>query len=190
MSAPVGSDLLNPNSWTFYDYLRGLGWVLEGNPVVGPDGEMYVLSRYQEKNMIVSKLVNGKLIFVKKPDFVNGPATKFTVRYDEKTGKYLTLTNIFCGDDTIMNNRTNLALVSSDDMMNWTVEEILLCDRTVMNEMVSITTHGFQYVDWIIDGDDLLFTVRESMGDAKNWHDSNYLTFYRLSSYSQYVDGQ
>jgi len=191
MSASVDSDLLDPQNWTFYDHLSGHGWLLEGNPVVGPDGKMYVLSRtYTEKRIVLSQLQDGKLVYQNEYKFVDGASTKFTVRYDEKTEKYITLVNLFCGDDSIINNRTNLALISSKDMINWVVDEKLLCDRTVMNEMVSITSHAFQYVDWIIDGDDLLFTVRESMDDAKNWHDSNYLTFYRLSNYAQYVDGQ
>lgn len=187
MSAPVDSDLLDPQSWHFYDYMTGQGWVLEGNPVAGKDGQIYVLSRHKDAHIMISKLVDNKLIYLDDVPFVEGPATKITVRYDKRTDRYLALTNVYCGDDTLINNRTNLALVTSPDMIHWQVAELLLCDRCAINDQVGISLHGYQYVDWVISGEDLLFCVRESTDDAYNWHDSNYLTFYRLSNYAQYL---
>ena len=85
--------------------------------------------------------------------------------------------------------RNYSALISSDDLINWEIEELLLCDRSVINYYLSVSVHAFQYVDWIFDGDDILLVVREAMEDAANFHDSNYMTFYRIENYRQYLNG-
>ena len=86
-----------------------------------------------------------------------------------------------------MYQRNYCGLAISKDLINWELKEILLCDRELFNEQLSVAQHAFQYVDWIFDGDDILFVVRESTEDAKNFHDSNNLTFYRISNYSEIV---
>jgi hypothetical protein len=47
--------------------------------------------------------------------------------------------------------------------------------------------HGFQYVDWLIDGDDIIAACRaaydDGMGGAHNYHDANYLTFHRIANF-------
>ena len=44
--------------------------------------------------------------------------------------------------------------------------------------------HGFQYVDWLFDGDDLIVASRtafdDGLGGAHNQHDANFLTFHRV----------
>ena len=39
---------------------------------------------------------------------------------------------------------------------------------------------GFQYVDFIIEGDDLLYLCRTAINGAHNFHDANYSTFHRI----------
>lgn len=113
-------------------------------------------------------------------------ANKFTCRYDEKTGKYIALT---CPqmDVNCYYQRNYAALCVSDDLIHWELKEILLCDREICNDTVSVAQHAFQYIDWIFDGDDILFVVRESAEDAANFHDSNYLTLYRIAEYANLV---
>ncbi|GAB1359463.1 hypothetical protein MASR1M31_12470 [Porphyromonadaceae bacterium] len=47
--------------------------------------------------------------------------------------------------------------------------------------------HGFQYVEWLIDGEDLVYLVRtaydDEFGGARNNHDANYLIFHRLEKF-------
>ena len=47
--------------------------------------------------------------------------------------------------------------------------------------------HGFQYVDWLFDGDDLVVVSRTAFDDAEggahNYHDANYLTFHRVKDF-------
>ena len=80
-----------------------------------------------------------------------------------------------------------LSLAVSDDLIHWRLCKTVLIDRSVMNDYISMTRHGFQYVDWTIDGNDLLFVVREAMGDSENYHNANYLTFYRLENYQELI---
>jgi hypothetical protein len=47
--------------------------------------------------------------------------------------------------------------------------------------------HGYQYPDWLIEGDDLLAVVRtahdDGIGGAHNQHDANFLTFHRWADF-------
>ncbi len=65
--------------------------------------------------------------------------------------------------------------------MNWTVDAIVVQDLT------DRATMGFQYADWIFDGDDILAVVRtaypDAFGSANNYHDANYLTFHRVENF-------
>jgi hypothetical protein len=49
--------------------------------------------------------------------------------------------------------------------------------------------HGFQYADWLFDGDDLVAAIRtafdEPAGQAHNQHDANYLTFHRWRNFRE-----
>ncbi|MBQ4081369.1 MAG: hypothetical protein II596_11875, partial [Thermoguttaceae bacterium] len=44
-------------------------------------------------------------------------------------------------------------------------------------------TIGFQYVDWRIEGDDLVCVCRLAWDGAHNCHDANYFTFFRLKDF-------
>jgi hypothetical protein len=47
-----------------------------------------------------------------------------------------------------------------------------------------LARHGFQGVDWLFDGDDLIAFSRtaydDGQGGAGNFHDTNFLTFHRV----------
>ena len=47
---------------------------------------------------------------------------------------------------------------------------------------------GFQYPDWIFDGDDILLRVRVAFGRSFNYHDANYQCFFRIENYRQYLN--
>ncbi|MBQ7821962.1 MAG: hypothetical protein IJ391_06755 [Clostridia bacterium] len=42
---------------------------------------------------------------------------------------------------------------------------------------------GFQYIDFIIEGEDILFQCRTAMNNAKNYHDTNYSTFHIIKNF-------
>jgi hypothetical protein len=47
--------------------------------------------------------------------------------------------------------------------------------------------HGFQYVDWLFDGKDIIFLSRTAYDDglegAHRSHDANFLTFHRIKKF-------
>ena len=201
ISAPVNSDLLNADNWSktnylMYDstYLNGAfnAW-LEGNAVVGPKGEMFDIlrvdapSREDEYAAIVKISKNGKKAtfdpetgFIKLP----GGSKKFTIRYDEKSQRYWMLSNYvkpeFRGKGNPAGVRNTQALCSSIDLQNWTVHKIVL-------EHPDVKYHGFQYVEWLFEGDDIIFLSRtafdDETGGARNNHDANFLTFHRIKDF-------
>jgi hypothetical protein len=198
-SVPVDADLLNAKSWTFSEILpsnrewngKDMGGWLEGNAVVTPEGELVDVLRVEtrspdEKAAIVHVSADGKtLTFDPTKDFVDFPggAKKFAIRFDPQTRTYWTLASIVHerhrrnGPGSI---RNTLALTSSKDLKTWTVNCILLYHPDVPK-------HGFQYVDWLFDGDDIIAACRtawdDDEGGAHNNHDANYLTFHRIANF-------
>ncbi|GAA4781015.1 sialidase family protein [Olivibacter ginsenosidimutans] len=204
MSAPVDADLLNAKSWSTsnfltYDstYLDGhfTGW-LEGNAVVTPDGGLIDLLRVddkttlEEKAAIVQISADGKTArFDAQKGFINFPggSKKFAVRYDEKSARYWTLSNYIPEAVKLQNKgknpatiRNTLALMSSADLTHWQVHEVVL-------QHPDIAKHGFQYVDWLFEGKDIIVASRtaydDDEGGAHNNHDANFLTFHRIKNF-------
>jgi hypothetical protein len=117
--------------------------------------------------------------FVKFP----GGAKKFLIRYDLQTKRYWVLHNIVTPpfkDRSPGSVRNTLALSSSTDLRSWQWHEILL-------QHPDVEHHGFQYVDWHFEGNDMIFVSRtaydDETGGARNFHDANYLTFHRIKDF-------
>ncbi len=189
ISADETSDLTNPASWTASDYFTGYGFPNEGNAVIGPDGGVWILARFTNNHAYLMKYDKqlNKVVPFREPmqtSLIDFPSTasKFTVRLDKETGKYIALVSTQM-DPNCAYQRNYATLAVSDDLEHWEVKQILLRDREIYNAILSVAQHAFQYIDWIFDGEDILFVVRESAEDAKNWHDSNYLTLYRIENY-------
>jgi len=52
----------------------------------------------------------------------------------------------------------------------------------------SLRQIGFQYADWVFDGNDILAAVRTAYNGAHNLHDSNMITFHRLQDFRRTLD--
>ena len=76
------------------------------------------------------------------------------------------------------NARNLLSLIRSEDLIHWEVVTDLLDYRQEDPGQV-----GFQYVDFLFDGEDLLYLCRTAFNGASNFHDSNYSTFHRLTDF-------
>jgi arylsulfatase len=200
MSAPVDADLLKASSWTCTNRLAGdpawlngtFGSWLEGNAVATPAGGVVDILRvqqpgYPEKAAVVRISADGKTAtFDPAKDFVDFPGggKKFTVRFDPASKKYWALANHvpkeFEGPNAA-SRRNTLALVSSADLRSWAVNRVVL-------QHPDVTAHGFQYADWLADGDDLIALVRTAFDEpdgtpARNAHDANHLTFHRIADF-------
>lgn len=202
LSAPVEADLLDHASWTVTPFLPyDPNWpgaiqggtlpnLLEGNAVVAPDGRLVIIPRYQTsggvphygRTILLYADVDrpeASLTFGKAIDF-HGNMSKFTVRYDEQSGKYWALVNRVTGPSAVQRNI--LTLVCSSDIENWEiVTDLLDYEHNGWPEDRHLV--GFQYVDWMIDGEDILFVSRTAINGAYNFHNANYITFHQIPNF-------
>jgi hypothetical protein len=199
LSVPVAADLLDAANWTFSNFLPGdvkwlggsFGGWLEGNAVVTRNGRLVDMLRvdtrgYPEKAARVQISADGRTAsFDPQAGFVDFPggAKKFTIRFDAPSDRYWTLATIVPPQfqrGKPGGVRNTLALTCSKDLANWTVRRMLL-------QHPDTAKHGFQYVDWLFDGDDLIAACRtafdDDQGGAHNFHDANYLTFHRIADF-------
>ncbi len=204
MSAAVDADLLDMKSWQmssvlFYDstYLNGnfTGW-LEGNFVVDKNNQMWNILRvddkttHEEKAAMVKISKDGKkLSFDSKTGFIpfDGGSKKFVIKYDATSDYYYTLTNSILEKYSKEYPKRNasgfrnvLMLRKSKDLVHWEDVKVIL-------EHEDVLKHGFQYVDWLFEGNDILVLCRtaynDGKNDAKNNHDANFLTFHRIEGF-------
>jgi hypothetical protein len=198
----VEADLLDAGQWTFSEFLPGRsewlgggfgGW-LEGNVVVNPQGALVNLLRvdtpgYPEKAALVQVARDGSRVkFDASTGFVDFPggAKKFAIRRDGRAGRYWTLSTLVPesvrDDRKPARVRNTLALCASDDLRSWEVRCILL-------HHPDVAKHGFQYVEWLFEGDDIIAACRTAFDDgeggAHNNHDANYLTFHRFKQFRE-----
>lgn len=201
VSVPVEADLLDAANWTFAEFLPSrrewnggdMGAWLEGNAVVAPDGQVVNVLRVQtrspdEQAALVRVSADGRsLSFDPETGFIKFPggAKKFTIRLDPRGGRYWSLASIVHERHRAPNPggiRNTLALVNSPDLTNWTTRCLLLYHPDTAK-------HGFQYVDWLFEGEDLIAVCRtafdDGQGGARNHHDANFLTFHRWRNFRQ-----
>jgi hypothetical protein len=220
ISAKLDSDLLKSSSWTITNKLayelpsgiyqfnkKNAGW-LEGNVVNAPNGEIWNILRINSpplpnKAAIVKLSPDRKnLLFDSTSGYIDFPGgmSKFTIRYDPISKKYLTMANEVIDKDNPF-QRNHLILASSKNLLDWESEVLLLYKsekKSLTSRIIKfllpstvasflISKIGFQYVDWMIDDEDLLFIVRTAYNGARNFHDSNYIPFHRLQKFRRFI---
>ena len=108
-----------------------------------------------------------------------GGCKKFVIRFDDVSKRYWSLVDWVHPENADApdkeRTRNTLALTASDDLHSWEVRSIIYRHSSLKI--------GFQYVDWRIVGDDLHFVCRLAWNEARNCHDSNYLTFDRVTNF-------
>jgi hypothetical protein len=135
-------------------------------------------------------------------DFPGG-ITRFTVRFDPVSQRYWSLCNYIprkfrTSAYNAERFRAVLALASSPDLRDWTVERLVMFDQRLYSSDAAVlasafdgtqTDYGFQYVDWQFDGPDLVATVRtgfcDDLGGSNTGHDANYYLFRRVENFRQ-----
>ena len=201
MSAPTDSDLLDAESWTSSNRIgrdpkwlggRFGGW-LEGNAVVTPDGHIVDMLRVDYspdggKAAIIPISADGKTAtFDPATGFVDFPggAKKFTIRCDPVSQMYWTLSNRILPrhkDPSAGRVRNAVALMRSSNLRQWEMCCVVLYHPDV-------DKHGFQYLDWLFEGDDIIVASRTAYGvgekAAHRQHDANYLTFHRIGNFRE-----
>jgi len=197
LSANAGADLLRRESWRFSNFLThdpgwlgGMGAWLEGNAVPKPGGGVVNILRVDHapggKAALAEVTGDGaRIAFDPESGFLEFPGgpTKFTIRPDPRGGGYWALVNDVpprhAGKNAAL-IRNTLSLLHSADLRRWEV-------RTVLLYHPDAERHGFQYADWLFDGDDLVAAIRtahdDAHGGAHKAHDANYLTFHRFANF-------
>ncbi len=210
ISAPVNADLLDPEQWkcsniveteNFYINGHTIYELIEGNVIVGPDDKLYNLLRgscnTSSSKACLARVISSNTMEATTSDFVNlpGGCKKFTVLYDEQSGLYWTLTNPSPDSEayTYKHNgeyasglksgliRNRVSLYSSPDLKNWTLRK----ENVLYNSDPFF--HGFQYIDFKIDGDDIVFVSRTAVAEERGLptrqHDANMMTFHRIKNF-------
>lgn len=209
LSVSVDADLLSPESWELSDFLyydeswkdaptkRCLG-MMEGSIVLGPDGTMYNIMRV---NIAESgEPTYGKALLLRvDPDhpgrmpkferFVDMPGAcnaRFSVYRDPVTKKYVSIVNeikpALYPDGLPLRVRNVASLAVSENLLDWKVVRRLHDYSHLDTQYV-----GMQYIDLLIDGDDLFYLSRTALNGASNFHDTNYSTFHVLRNFRQYL---
>lgn len=193
MSADLESDLLSPESWYFTeprkfahftDELSDLPldtMMIEGTPVVAPDGGIYNIMRFGKYHRaIVFKLNENELEApLEYSRLMKFPAnfSKFMIKRDEKSGYYYSIgTRAYSEEKPRVRNL--LSLLKSPDLENWETVTDIFDYRDEDDEHI-----GFQYVDFEIEGDDIIFLCRTAFNGAHNFHDANYQTFHKIRDF-------
>lgn len=201
ISIPVDADLMDAENWTVTPFLPydsawpgairgGNPGLLEGNVVVTPEGTLVNFLRYHTDKgepdygkaillQVDQDRPSASLCFGQVVDFP-GNMSKFTIQWDAETKRYYSLVNRVTTPWVFQRNI--LTLVSSPDLVHWEIE------RDVLNYQDNQwpedhTKVGFQYVDWILDGDTLLAASRTALNGACDFHNANYLTFHRFRNF-------
>ncbi len=195
MSADEAADLLNPESWSFTEpkrfnpkdapeisHLPENTGTIEGTLVPAPDGKLYNIMRFHGDmgKMLCYELdtenPEAPLKYSNLVDIEAYPV-KFMIKFDEVSGKYYTIANRIFNRE-IGHCRNLLSFFSSSDLKTWDVE----CDLIDYSHG-DPDKIGFQYVDFSIEGDDIIFLCRTAINNAHNMHDSNYSTFHRIENF-------
>lgn len=198
MSADENADLLDARSWTITDPLpydpkwQGVAkgpstGVIEGTLAIAPDGTMYNIMRYDTAKTTPSYgLALAFKVNTDDPSApltyshavpLNGNLSKFMIKKDPKTGLYYTLLTRIT-DPRYLSDRRLLSLMKSEDLLHWELVKDILDRRDASPKEV-----GFQYVDFEIEGDDILYFCRTAMNKAHNFHDANYEIFDRIEDF-------
>lgn len=204
ISANENADLLNSSSWlksteVAYDTSKDpegsrntTGWI-EGNMVLGPDGKLWNILRvnstpFADRAAMVEIKDGGAVADFSPNNFITLPGgmSKFLIRKDPELNVYWMLSN----NNTNPNfpaQRNVLSLYASKDLRTWHHAKTLMQDNQGLTETESIKTVGFQYPDWVFDKNDIIYLSRTSYQGARNYHDSNRITFGRLENFKTFL---
>ena len=194
MSCDENDDLLVPENWHFteprtfdrfcpeLDALPLDSVHIEGTLAVSPDGRLLNVMRFHglyHKVLVYEVDLEDPDAMLRFSHLADFPAnfTKFMIKRDDKTGYYYSIgTRVYSPEKTGVRNL--LSLLRSRDLMSWEIVYDILDYRNIDDKHI-----GFQYVDFEIEENDIIFLCRTSFNGANNYHDSNYQTFHRIKDF-------
>jgi hypothetical protein len=177
ISASITSDLMDPNSWILAKRQDRNRTGNEADMIVTRDGAPVIIPKGNRKIRILSPtetIVDNEVDEFKLTGSNSG---KYSIIYDPISDKYWALTSY---SPIPGNIRCGIALSSSTDLKNFTIERQVIQGK-------SVGFHGFNYPFLEIDGNDIIFVSRTAWeneyGQAQRWHDADMLTFHRIRNF-------
>ena len=198
MSCDENDDLLVPENWSFTEpkkfnpsdapeisEMAERTMTIEGTLVVSPENKLLNIMRFSKPGYALAYEVdtqdNDAPLKYSYCMAFNAHFSKFMIKFDEKSKKYLSIAD-YIDDRENIGNRNHLVLMASSDLVSWDI----VCDLfDYRHEDASKV--GFQYVDFEIENDDIIYLCRTAMNNANSYHDSNYSTFHRIEDFRQYL---
>ncbi len=189
VSAPADSDLLDAANWVctelwdareHIDPLPPRIWGgIEGNVIVTPDGGVVDFLRFADRTALLLRYDQRQPeTALSLDEVIDFPATasKFDIVFDASTRMYYTIASRALNEPETRRNL--LSLFRSADLRNWS-----LCGDLIDRRYDDPKLIGFQYVSFMIEGNDILFLCRTAVNAANTFHNSNYITFHRLENF-------
>lgn len=193
MSCDVNDDLLVPENWSFtepvifdpnrpeFEGMTPCTMQIEGTITAAPDGRLYNIMRFGKNGYALVYEIDtanpeAPLKYSHLMPFTAN-RVKFMIKRDPVSGRYYTIaTRIYSPEK--QGTRNLLSFMVSEDLEKWDVVCDLFDYRNIQDDKI-----GFQYVDFSIEGDDIIFQCRTAFNNAHNYHDSNYATFHRIRNF-------
>ena len=193
ISAPANSNLLNAQNWVctelfdarehLFPLPEKIWGGIEGNVLSSSDGKIVDFLRFANKSALILNYdpdnPEQELTFNQIIDFPC-TASKFNIVFDEVSKKYITIASRALDEPKTVRNL--LSIFSSEDLINWRLCTDLIDKRTDDPKMA-----GFQYVDFLIDGNDILYLCRTAYNSPNNFHNSNYTTFHKIEKFRDII---
>ncbi len=202
LSAKEGSDLLDATNWAISqwwdvrehkeiervknggitgddDAFKHTLGPIEGSPVVAPNGDVWLISRFGRRKPLVveydpqdpwGELKNARLIDMPIMD------AKAPIQFDAVSGRYYMLCSYAPEGRTV--RRTMCALMYSTNLQEWVLDHIVM-DFSDLD----IKKYGIQYFHFLFDGEDIIFVTRTAFCNSATFHDSNHQTFHRIKNF-------
>lgn len=197
VSADENMDLMDPSAWVCSEPLHynpdwpgaskgaPLTGFLEGNMVIGPEGQLYDIMRYETRGGDPSFGLAGMVEMDPEhpesmPKFVRflsfpGNLSRFTLMHNGED--YYALVSRVLDEPTYYRGR--LSLITSKDLVNWTVVRDVLDVKGLDDEEWPNKT-AFQYPDAFIENGTIYAVLRTALFGAYNYHNANYITFHKF----------
>ena len=119
---------------------------------------------------------------------IPGGHVLFATRLDPQSNKVIAIANrntIGGGTLELYRQRTCLHLLHTEDLDTWTSGPDLIRAFDWESEH-KVRLEGYQYSDWIFDGNDIIGVVRHAeYGLANSYHNATAVSFYRIKNYYQ-----
>lgn len=159
------------------------GDTIEGNVVVGPDGNLYECLRWKIGEYLKLKInTEDSEASLEYDSLVKAPVSNSMFRILPYKGKYLLFTNRKTEaaeklSPNVMSYRNVLSLYVSDDLENFTlIKDIFNFETSPASEI------GFQYPVAVPDGDGFILMIRSAFNGADTYHNSNYMLFTKIDA--------